>query len=100
MLCLANIPTVVGITQDAAFAAGEPRRFRASNDLTDVVARNKTRIVDGDFGPRRKKSSQTVRLPCVRLKYVGEGPFVDARQGQSLSSRHGGSLPELVDVRW
>ena len=101
-LCLANIPTAVGITRDAPFAAGEPRRFRASDDLNDVVARNKTRIVDGDFGPRRKRSSQPVRWPCVRLKYLGQGTFVDARQGQSLSSRLGGSLPELgrVDVRW
>jgi len=101
-LCLANIPTAVGITRDVPFAAGEPRRFRASDDLNDVVARNKTRIVDGDFGPRRKRSSQPVRWPCVRLKYLGQGTFVDARQGQSLSSRLGGSLPELgrVDVRW
>ena len=53
-LCLANIPTAVGITRDVPFAAGEPRRFRASDDLNDVVARNKTRIVDGDFGPRRE----------------------------------------------
>ena len=64
---------------DAAFAAGELRRFRASNDVHDPIAHNKTRIAYGDFGPRQEKSSQTVRWPCARLKWPGPGTSMHVR---------------------
>jgi hypothetical protein len=53
--------------------------FRASNNVNDLIACNKTRITDGDVGPRRQTSSQTVRWPGARLKDPGEGTSVHAR---------------------
>jgi len=69
----------MGIARRRGFRSYRAKTFGVSNDVNDLVARNKTRIACGDFGPRREKSSQTACWPSASLKYPGEGTSVHAR---------------------